>query len=555
MSIWKSMKQLVIDIETNSALNHIWCCVCQDVTSGEVWVYTSSEGLSDLFKSYDKIIGHNIIGFDGPKLSELWGVAVPASKAVDTLVLSRLLNPVREGGHSLRSWGIELSEHKLDFDDYDGGLTDEMLTYCKKDVAVTVRLYSILTKRLAEWKQPEKAIDLEHQVAIICAKQERNGFKFNSAEAEILHAKLVDRMATIEDQMQEVFSPIVEERWSEKTGKRLKDKVTVFNPGSRQQISERLQGLGWKPKQFTETGQPKVDETILSGIEMEEAQLIGEYLMIQKRVGLLDSWLKNATSEDRIHGGIITIGTITGRMAHRNPNLGQVPSVSKPYGIDCRSLFTVDKGNCLVGSDLSGIELRCLAHYMADAEWTKELLNGDIHTKNQQAAGLETRAQAKTMQYAVLYGAGPAKVGSIVGGGAREGQEILTRFFDNTPSLKDLMDRVRAEADQGYVIGLDGRRIFVRNDYAALNSLLQGCGAIIAKQWCVEAHQTFKKRRIPVKQVAFVHDEIQIETEERFSQEVADIMVSSALKAGNTLGFLCPIEAESKIGHNWYETH
>jgi len=369
-----------------------------------------------------------------------------------------------------------------------------------------------------------------------------------------LRAELADKMAAIESNVQSVFPPIVEERWSEKTGKRLKDKVTVFNLASRKQISERLMGLGWKPSKHTEKGQPIVDETTLEGIDIPEAQLIAEYLMMQKRVGLIDSWLKFAGDDDRVHGAIITNGAVTGRMTHHSPNMGQIPSVSKPYGVECRKLWEVEDGNNLVGCDLSGIELRCLAHYMQDAEWQEELLNGDIHQKNADAAGI-TRPQAKTLIYATLYGAGATKIGSIVGGGAKEGQEILSRFYANTPALSRLMEKVKKLAERGYVPGLDGRRILVRSEHAALNSLLQGCGAIIAKQWCVEAHKTFKKQQIPVKQVAFVHDEIQLETEEKYSQQVAEIMCRSATQAGITLGFRCPVDAESKIGQNWFDTH
>jgi DNA polymerase I-like protein with 3'-5' exonuclease and polymerase domains len=191
---------------------------------------------------------------------------------------------------------------------------------------------------------------------------------------------------------------------------------------------------------------------------------------------------------------------------------------------------------------------------MQDDEWTEELLNGDIHQKNADAAGI-TRPQSKTLIYATLYGAGPAKIGSIVGGGAKEGQEILHRFYRNTPALSRLMEKVRKVAEKGYVPGLDGRRILVRSEHAALNSLLQGCGAIIAKQWCIEAHKELRRQSIPVKQVAFVHDEIQTETEERYGEQVASIMVDSAKQAGITLGFRCPVDAESKIGKNWFETH
>lgn len=550
------MKKLVLDIETDSTHSQIWCCVTEDVDTGEVICHTEPQTLDSLIKQYDLIIGHNLIGFDAPVLNRLWKVGIKRSQATDTLIMSRLLNPVLEGGHSLRSWGERLGDSKIDFTDYDGGLTDEMVTYCKQDVHLTVRLYKELTKHLSTWRDGQTSLLLEQHVAIEAGKQERNGFKLDIPKAQVLLATIQDRMATIEDQMHDVFPPIVEERWSEKTGKRLQDKVTVFNVGSRMQISDRLQSLGWEPTEFTEKGQAKVDETTLEDIDIPEAKFIAEYLMLQKRVGLISSWLKYADeTTSRIHGRMNTLGTITGRSSHSSPNLGQVPSVSKPYGKECRELFCVDEGNVLVGCDLSGIELRCLAHYLQDPEWQEELLNGDIHTKNQHAAGLETRAQAKTFIYATLYGAGASKIGSIVGGGAKEGQRLLDNFYLNTPKLGALMAKVQKIADKGYVPGLDGRRIQVRSAHSALNTLLQGCGAIIAKQWCVEMHKQFRFEKLDVQQVAFVHDEIQIETKEENGERVAQIMCESASQAGIALGFRCPVDAESKIGRNWYETH
>ena len=546
---------LTLDIETDSKQTVIWCCCCQDVDTGEMYTFTSPEGLQDLINKHDGIVGHNLISFDAYWLRVLWNVTIKASQAVDTLVMSRLLEPTLQGGHSLRAWGERLGENKLDFDDYDGGLSDEMLEYCQKDVRVTTALFRMLQTSFKEWKDARQSIALEHQTAIEIAKQERNGFKLDVPQAQILYAQLSDRMATIEDQMQSVFQPIIEERWSEKTGKRLKDKVTVFNPGSRKQIAQRLQQLGWKPQKHTEKGSVVVDETTLEDVEIPEAALIAEYLMIQKRVGLIDSWLKNADDiTGRVHGGVISNGAVTGRMTHHSPNLGQVPSVNKPYGVECRKLWNVDDGNVLVGTDLSGIELRCLAHYMQDPEWQEELLNGDIHQKNADAAGI-TRPQAKTLIYATLYGAGPSKIGTIVGGGAKEGQEVLQNFYSNTPALSKLMEKVRKLAEKGYVPGLDGRRILVRSEHAALNSLLQGCGAIIAKQWCVEAHKEFKRKKLSVQQVAFVHDEIQIEAHRFDAEAVASIMVGAAQQAGLTLGFRCPVDAEAKIGNNWYDTH
>jgi len=512
--------------------------------------------LKPVIEQYDQIIGHNIIGFDAPVLRRLWNIGIKKSKAVDTLILSRLLNPQLDGGHSLKAWGNRLGNQKIEFDfnDFDSGLTEEMRTYCIQDVKLTRDLYNWLMSEFKKWKNSSQSILLEHDIAVLCRQQELNGFKLDIPSASVLKATLSDRMGVLEDTVQSVFPPIVEERWSEKTGKRLKDKITVFNLASRKQIGERLQALGWKPTKRTEKGQPIVDEGTLESVDIPEAQMIAEYLMLQKRVAMIDSWLKHVQDDERVHGGIITNGAVTGRMTHRNPNMGQVPSVNKPYGKEIRSLWTVDEGNVLCGTDLSGIELRCLAHYMQDDEWTEELLNGDIHQKNADAAGI-TRPQAKTLIYATLYGAGPSKIGSIVGGGAKEGNEVLHRFYSNTPKLRELMEKVQKVATKGYVPGLDGRRILVRSEHAALNSLLQGCGAIIAKQWCIEAHKTFKQQRLPVLQVAFVHDEIQIETAERYGEQVAQIMCDAASQAGITLGFRCPVDAESKIGKNWFDTH
>ncbi len=545
---------LVLDIETNLAHDTIWCCVTKGnwFPASEGNVFTHGQGgLQDLINQADIVVGHNIIGFDGPVLSRVWSIKIPVRKVRDTLVMSRLWNPQLEGGHSLRMWGQRLGDFKDEFTDFDGGLTQEMIKYCRQDVHVTTLLYEKLDKELQGYAY---SVDLEHRIAYIMKKQEDNGFKLNEKDAISLLAQLKDRMSDITDHLQNIFPPIVEERWSEKTGKQLKDRVTVFNVGSRKQIAERLQERGVKFTKTTEKGTIIVDEGTLKAIDLPEAQLIAEYLMIQKRVGLLDSWIDNVKDDGRVHGRVITNGAVTGRMTHQKPNMGQVPSVNSEYGAESRALWTVDDGNVLCGTDLSGIELRCLSHYMQDPEWQEELLNGDIHQKNADAAGID-RPTAKTMVYALLYGCGIGKLATILDTNQKQAQTTLNNFYRNTPKLRKLMDKVAEVAGQGYVPGLDGRRILVRSEHAALNTLLQGCGAIIAKQWCIEAHQTFKARKLPVKQVAFVHDEIQIETAERYGEEVAAIMVESAKQAGLTLGFRCPVDAEAKIGNNWFDTH
>lgn len=549
---------IYLDIETNLTHDKIWCVVTKKVSddgiSVNVWIDHVRQELKDYLEG-EQVCAHNLIGFDAKVLREVWDISIPLNKAVDTLIMSRLYDPNIEGGHSLKAWGKRLGFDKMDFDteDFDRGLTDQMLKYCKRDVDVLERLHNHLVREMGDgWEQ---SLALEHEVAMHMARQERTGFKLDVPKASQLLAELRNRMVDIEMQLQRVFPPIVTERWSEKTGKRLKDHVEEFNVGSRQQIAKRLESLGVKFTERTEKGAIIVNEKTLDGIDLPEAKLINEYLMLQKRVGLVDAWLERADADGRVHGRVISNGAVTGRMTHQNPNLGQVPSVNSPYGKECRSCWTVDDGNVLVGTDLSGIELRCLAHYMQDDNYTKDLLDGDIHTVNQHAAGLETRAQAKTFIYALLYGAGAAKIGTIAGGNAKKGQELIDKFMGNTPKLQQLLLKVQRIASKGYVPALDGRKIRIRSEHAALNSLLQSCGAVIAKQWCIEAHRMLRRKNIPVKQVAFVHDEIQMETPAEYGDIVADIMTKASLKAGKTLGFRVPVESEAKIGKTWLDTH
>ena len=412
---------ITLDIETNTSHDTIWIVVTQDVETGEMLEHYSAETLEPLLRDSEGVIGHNIIGFDAPVLEKQWSLQIPTEKLKDTLVLSRLWNPSLEGGHSLDSWGKRFGDHKIDFHDYDGGLSDEMVEYCRQDVALTTRLYKHLTDTLKREEFKQQCVDLEEKVYIITAQQERNGFMLDVEAATSLWQDITHKMRTITSELQKVFPPIVEERWSEKTGKRLKDKVTEFNVGSRKQIAERLEGVGVKFKLQTEKGAIIVNEKVLEGIDIPEAKMIYEYLMLQKRAAQIDSWLTHE-KDGRVHGRVITNGAVTGRMTHHSPNLAQVPSVSAPYGRECRSFWTVPEHHKLVGCDASGLELRMLAHYMRDENYTNEILSGDIHTANMKAAGLTDRNQAKTFIYAFLYGAGPAKIGQIVGGGYKEGQ-------------------------------------------------------------------------------------------------------------------------------------
>jgi DNA polymerase-1 len=505
---------------------------------------------------------HNGIAFDLPVLNRNWGTKYSLKNVLcDTLVLSRLLNPSLEGGHSLSEWGKRLGNYKGDFTDFDAGWSQEMQDYCIQDVNVTEQLYQRLMADKEKLGFSDESVEIEHRVQAIINKQERNGFKLNELKTTTLLAELKDKLAAIETELQSIFQPIVEERVSEKTGKRLKDKVTVFNPGSRQQIADRLQKLGWKPEKFTETGHPIVDETVLSKSTIPEALKMAEYLLLQKRIAQISSWLEHLGDDGRVHGRVITNGAVTGRMTHRNPNMAQIPSVGSPYGPECREVWCVEAGNKLVGIDASGLELRMLAHYMKDQEYVKTVTEGsskdgsDVHTKNQKAAGLQTRDQAKTFIYAFLYGAGPEKIGSIVGGGSKEGKKLISSFLKETPALQKLREKVSEVSASGYLPGLDGRKLLVRSEHAALNTLLQGAGAIVMKKALILLEQKLKYNKITHKFVVNVHDEWQIETTERDADTVGKLGVWAIEEAGRHFNMRCPLTGEYRVGDNWRDTH
>ena len=542
---------IYLDLEANGLTpDTIWCVVTRE--NGETEVHLDQRSLRKALEGSVSVCGHNLIGYDLPVLKRLWGVSVAPERIVDTLVLSRLFDPSRQGGHSLRSWGETLGFPKGDHNDWSR-LSQEMIDYCIQDVAVTEAVHKRLTREMAEFDS--KSIELEHQVQYAVQQQERNGWLLDQQLSHELLATFKERMNEIEEELQEKFPPVVHERYSEKTGKRLKDRVEVFNVGSRQQIARRLSTLGVVFDKVTEKGNPIVDEAVLDTIDLPEARSVSEYLMLQKRYAQVHSWLEHVQDDGRVHGRVISNGAVTGRMTHQSPNMAQVPASHSPYGHECRSCWTVPEGKKLVGFDASGLELRMLAHYMDDKEFTNVLLTEDVHTRNQMAAGLETRPQAKTFIYAFLYGAGDAKIGTIVGGSAKDGAELKRRFLSNTPALESLRERVTRASGRGYLTGLDGRRLRVRSEHAALNTLLQAAGAIVMKKALVILDDYAQQWKLDYKLIGNIHDEVQSEVAADQAEKYGWLAVECLKAAGLEYNLRCPLDGEYKVGATWAETH
>jgi DNA polymerase-1 len=561
---------MILDIETDGLLDEcttIHCIVLRS-TTGEVqsFVKPDTATIARILSSHPQLIGHNIQGFDLPVIKKLHGLQY-LGKVVDTLVASRLMwpdlrdtdftrsdfPPALVGRHSLEAWGYRLGYHKGEF----GKTADwkefsqEMLDYCIRDTEVTAKLYF----KVVSTPCSQTAIDLEHGFSARIDEMMRRGFTFNRSAAESLTAKLMGQRAEIDAKLAAIFPPFVDEYETPKTKKR-RVKMTAFNPGSRHHIARSLrEKYNWVPKEFTETGEPKVDESVLDELSYPEAKPLAERFLIQKRLGQLaegqQNWIQQVKPDGRIHGFCNHNGTVTGRCTHSGPNMAQVPK--EP---EYRSLFHAPEGWVLVGCDAAALELRLFAHYLSkydNGAYGQEVLTGDIHTANQKAAGLPTRAQAKTFIYALLYGAGDAKMGEIVGGGEKEGKAMRAKFMKAIPAYADLLAAVKDTAkNRGALRGLDGRPIPVRNQHAALNSLLQCAGAVVMKQATVFACDRVQGI---AHLVAHVHDEMQFECEAKAADVVAADLKASIVDAGKKLNLRIPMAGDAKIGRTWAETH
>lgn len=570
---------VIADIETDGLLpelTKIHCIAVRGPDGVKSWGPDEIPAALDYLVAQPEIIGHNWQGFDNLAIQKLRPRWKYAGKVTDTQVLARLLWPdigakdhdrqsrgieiPKElfGRHSLEAWGFRLKvpkSPKVDFSVF----TEEMRQYNIQDTAVTEKLYQTLSAH----KLAPRAVELEHRFAEILDRQMRHGVVVDRKAADLLIQALASRRAEVDQALAGCFPPFVEHYETPKR-KEKKTRTKLFNPNSRDHIAAALTlKYGWKPTVFTPGGKPQVDESTIGDLTYAEIPLLVERLMLSKHLGQLvdgeKSILSHLKADGRIYAYINHNGAVTGRCTHSRPNLGQVPKVGTPYGREFRALFGAPEGYRLVGCDASGLELRCLANRMARYDggaYAKILLEGDVHSVNQAAAGLATRDQAKTFIYAFLYGAGDEKIGSIVGGGEKEGRALKKKFLKGLPALKRLKDALLEKLEtRNFIYGLDGRITWIRHKHAILNTLLQGDGALVMKQATVNLDDAVKSRGLDSHQVLHVHDEYQHEASVKDAEEVGKAARQAIRDVTQQFNFQCPLDGEYKVGNNWAETH
>lgn len=632
-------KYIVFDIETDGLLDttkRFWCGWLYDSCTDLYTGYTDLDEFFDTLNKYGtsgyNIVGHNICKFDIPALKKLKGERFAfdvRDVCIDTLVLARLvyanikdidiglmksgrLPKKLYGSHSLKAYGYRMGELKGTYGEQDDAwdkFTSEMYEYNKQDVVVTLKLFNKLMSK----GYPLKAIQLEHDIAWVMAKQERNGFVFDKDAAVKLYADLsAKRQEIYDDLVSEVGSWTVYK--GDKVYKRDNPKKGIkagvpypqyeevtFNPNSRAHIAKVLMERGWVPDEMTPTGAPKVDEdTLKSAMDIPMTQKILDFLLINKRIAQLaegdNAWLKMMKEDEdgyyRIHGSVNPNGAVTGRATHSYPNVAQVPAGRSPYGKECRSLFTVPKGWFEAGIDASGLELRCFGSFLFpfdNGAYIKEILEGDIHTHNQKMAGLPTRDQAKTMIYCMLYGGGDGKLGEVINGTAKDGKALKERFFKSVPAYKKLCSsiekalvessewvgsvnkvkwRKRVHPDNHnldithHILGLDRRLVYVRSPHSALNTILQSAGALICKKWVCLVEENMRKAGYKhgwdgdFALMAWVHDEVQVACRTKeIAEDCVRIAQESMRQTQEFFKFNCQLDTEGKVGKDWYSCH
>ena len=616
------MDKIILDLECDGLLSEmtkIWVIGIKDAATGDCRFFSDesspptdgplSEGLR-IIQGAKKVIGHNLIDYDYPVLEKFLGAELDYDKVFDTLVMSRLLNPDRRkpstpacksGPHSLEAWGYRVGKNKPDHDTWHVFDT-AMLRRNRGDLEVNNLVYNILRSEMKghAW---ERAAITEHKIRHIITRQEHNGVYFNLKRANELIRSLDDQIQSIDDKLLPNL-PKSCSSWGTEINKPFKNngelikRVTDWfdrfddcsadsvagpftrldwldmNIGSIAQVKKHFLENGWQPTEWNyndDTGErtsPKLTEDSYGTIVGNIGQSIKDRMLYRHRQSQIQGWLVRLRDDGRIAAGANTCGTNTRRFRHFS--VVNVPKATDSVflGKEMRSLFTASPGRVLVGHDASGLELRMLAHYMDDVEFSEAVVNGssddgtDIHTVNQRLAGLPTRDDAKTFIYGFLYGAGNEKIGQIVGGDEADGARLKRRFLSNLPALALLIKKVKRASGKGWLRGLDGSKIWMRRNkrgeimtHKALNTLLQSAGAIVMKESAIILDEAVKREGLDVLKVIDMHDEAQADVAEKDVERYMELAELSVVQSGIQLEMKVPLAAEAKRGKNWKDTH
>ena len=595
------------------SLSNLWVLVARDIETNEEFIFTDyDDDYPDFNESYgllanaDAIIGHNIIGYDLPALKKIKGWDFEGKTSiVDTLIMSRVFNYKRFGGrHALAKFGEYFKVPKPEHEDWSQ-YSKEMLHRCREDVRINHLAYEMLVKemRVLSEKKPviKKSLRFEHDTAQFCQEAFERGWLFDKDKALTLLSEMEDEMSDIERKIEPMLSMKVKRL--DKEHKELKfnkngfypktiadyfeispesaltdrmvsgdyNRITVLKPemGSLEYVKEFLYEQGWEPLEYNYKKLPngalvKVSPKLCTkSLEAlgEVGRMVDSYYTTRSRHSILVGWLNELDSNNRLHGECFTIGTPTARARHST--IVNVPSPNARWGKEMRSLFITEPGRKIVGADSSGNQMRALCHYLANDEFTNEVINGDVHQRNADILGC-ARATAKPFLYAFLFGGGGGKLSLILKGerDPKYGNQMKKIFIENTPGLGSLNNRVqkaleqtsRRDSKMGYIPAIDGRKIYTESAHKALNYLLQSFEAVTCKAAIAYMTAKFKEENLDVKPLVFYHDEVQLDVAEEDAERVAEIAAEAFKEAPKVFGVNI-MDGEAKIGRTWYDTH
>lgn len=614
MYLTPTKKHWIIDIETDGLddCSRVWVMCYSNAVTDEKGSLVSNESIKEWFANHKGhvFIGHNIVKFDAPTLNRLLGTGISVGRLVDTLILSNLYSPNLVGGHSLEEWGRRLKFPKHSFSDFEA-FSDEMVSYCEQDVALTRLLYLKLAAVLKKIGFSEKSCELQHKCTSIINRQRKNGFYFDAKGAITLRTQILKEQEELKEKIYERFPPELvsvgtykrafkkdgsrssqyerhlavypEVKLNSSTGEYECFDYREFNLASPPQRVAKLLSLGWEPEEFTPktpkggggNPQPTIKGELSPSLArfaddsgIEEVRLIAQWLALNGRAMMLGTWLDEYNEETGcIHGQLWPASTL--RWRHDHPNTANIPAVRHAkdesvlmgrdgyYTYEARALWLPRPGErVLVGTDAAALEYRMLAHHVNNEELIKVVLERDVHQFTADMAGVgHDRGAGKTLNFAIIYGAGDAKAGSVVGGKAAEGKAIKEKLFANIPGLEEAIEEAKSEFKRGRISLVDGSQIICPRINAAFNYKLQGGGARVMFQACIFLEGHIRRKGLDSIKVGDIHDEWQYDVAKKDAEEHARLAVQAIKEAGEELNMNIPMDGKSIIGNNWAETH